>query len=296
MRLLHIDSGREMRGGQWQALRLAQGLAAAGEEVLLLAPAGSPLYATANDLHLDVRPLRPLAVAQLARKADLVHAHDARAHTLAALGAPGRPLVVARRVAFPIRSRWKYRRAARYIAISSFVRNMLVAGGVAPSRISIVYDGVPLASAMPGPSRIVAPGLDDPLKGRRIVEEAACLAGVAVDFSCNLERDLEGAALFVYITAAEGLGSAALMAMSAGVPVIASRVGGLPEVIAHGENGVLVENSPPAIAAAMRRLLDDAPLARRLGAQGRRTVEERFTVDAMVRGTIDAYRQVERLR
>lgn len=292
MRLLHIDSGREMRGGQWQVLRLAQGLAAAGEEVLLLAPAGSPLYAKANDLNLAVQPLCLTAVAQLARKADLVHAHDARSHTLALLAAPWRPLVVARRVPFPIRSRWKYRRAARYIAVSSFVRNMLVAGGVAPSRISIVYDGVPLASPAAAGARIVAPGLDDPLKGRRIVEEAAGLAGLPVDFSVNLERDLEGAALFVYITAAEGLGSAALMAMSAGVPVIASRVGGLPEVIAHGENGVLVENSPRAVAAAMRRLLDDAALARRLGAQGRRTVEERFTVDAMVRGTIDAYRQV----
>ena len=43
----------------------------------------------------------------------------------------------------------------------------------------------------------------------------------------------------------------------------------------------------------MRRLLDDAALARRLGAEGRRTVEERFTVDAMVRGTIDVYRKLE---
>ena len=160
MRLLHMDSGREMRGGQWQALRLAQGLAAAGEEVLLLAPAGSPLYVKANDLNLDVRPLRPMAVAQLARTADLVHAHDARSHTLAALLAPWRPLVVARRVAFPIRSRWKYRRAAHYIAVSSFVRNMLVAGGVPSARISVVYDGVPLAPAAPARNahRLAWPG------------------------------------------------------------------------------------------------------------------------------------------
>lgn len=292
MRLLHIDSGREMRGGQWQALRLVQGLAAAGHEVTLLAPASSPLYAKANDLALDVRPLRMLAVGQLARKADVVHAHDARAHTLAALAAPWRPLVVARRVAFPIRSRWKYRRAARYIAVSSFVRNILVAGGVPASLISVVYDGVPLASVAPPGTRIVSPALDDPLKGRRIVEEAACLAGVTVDFSSNLERDLEGAALFVYITAAEGLGSAALMAMSAEVPVIASRVGGLPEVIEHGENGVLVENSPQAIAAAIQRMLDDPARARRLAAAGRSTVERRFTVEAMVRGTIDVYRKL----
>jgi glycosyltransferase involved in cell wall biosynthesis len=292
MRLLHIDSGREMRGGQWQALRLVQGLAAAGEEVLLLAPAGSPLYVKANDLNLDVRPLRPLAVAQLARKACLLHAHDAHSHTLAALLAPRRPLVVARLVAFPIRSRWKYRRASHYVAVSSFVRNVLVAGGVASSRISIVYDGVPLAAAAPPGSHILSPGLDDPLKGRRLVEEAACLAGVPVSFSFNLEADLAGAALFVYITAAEGLGSAVLMAMSAGVPVIASRVGGLPEIVEHGENGLLVDNTARGVATAIRRLLDDPALARRLGAEGRHTVERRFTVDAMVRGTIDVYRKL----
>ena len=44
MRILHLDSGREMRGGQWQALRLMEGLAAAGVDQTLLARAGSPLF------------------------------------------------------------------------------------------------------------------------------------------------------------------------------------------------------------------------------------------------------------
>lgn len=292
MRTLHLDSGREMRGGQWQALRLAQGLAAGGIGVTLLSPAGSPLYAKANDLGLEVRPLNILAVAELARKADLLHAHDARSHTLAAVAAWGKPLVVARRVAFPIRSRWKYGRAARYIAVSQFVRNILVAGGVPSSRIAVVYDGVPLLEPVRERARILSPGVDDPLKGREIVERAACLAGLPVHFTRNLEGDLGSAAMFVYITAAEGLGSGVLMAMSAGVPVVASRVGGLPEIIGHGENGLLTANSPEAVAEAMRQVAADPALATFLGARGRRTVEERFTVVAMVRGTIDVYRQV----
>ena len=43
MRILHLDSGREMRGGQWQVLRLLEGLRAAGHDVTLLARAGAPL-------------------------------------------------------------------------------------------------------------------------------------------------------------------------------------------------------------------------------------------------------------
>jgi glycosyltransferase involved in cell wall biosynthesis len=80
--------------------------------------------------------------------------------------------------------------------------------------------------------------------------------------------------------------------MSAGVPVVASNVGGLPEIIRHGENGLLVDNTPPAIAAAVRKLLDDPAFARRIGDAARRTVMERFTVDQMVRRTMEVYRQV----
>ena len=90
----------------------------------------------------------------------------------------------------------------------------------------------------------------------------------------------------------EGLGSGALLAMSAGVPVVASGVGGLPEIVRHGENGLLVDNTPQAIAAAVRQLLDDSAFARRVGDAARRTVMERFTVDRMVRRTMEVYRQV----
>ena len=48
MRILHLDSGHEMRGGQWQVLRLIEGLRGAGHESLLLARAGSPLLAQAR--------------------------------------------------------------------------------------------------------------------------------------------------------------------------------------------------------------------------------------------------------
>ena len=122
--------------------------------------------------------------------------------------------------------------------------------------------------------------------------QAAQIAGVDLHFSRDLERDLRHATLFVYVTYSEGLGSGALLAMSAGVPVVASRVGGLSEVIRHGVDGLLVDNQPEAIAAAIRQVLDNPGLARSIGGAARQTVIERFTVDQMVRRTLEVYRQV----
>src|SRR5271166_1573559 len=83
MKTLHVDTGREMRGGQWQALYLIERL----KDATLLARAGSPLLQEAQARCLDVRELSFPALARLARQVDVVHAHDARAHTLAAMGA-----------------------------------------------------------------------------------------------------------------------------------------------------------------------------------------------------------------
>jgi glycosyltransferase involved in cell wall biosynthesis len=79
--------------------------------------------------------------------------------------------------------------------------------------------------------------------------------------------------------APEGLGHAAIEAMACGKPVVASDVGALPEVVAHGETGLLVPpGSAPALAAALDALLADP--ARR-GAEGKRRAD-RFTVSAVV--------------
>jgi hypothetical protein len=99
MRILHLDSGAEMRGGQWQVLRLIEGLGAAGHESTLLARGGSPLYVEARNRGIDVSAWSYLSVARRSGEADIVHAHDARSHTAAAWVAAHR-LVVSRRVAF----------------------------------------------------------------------------------------------------------------------------------------------------------------------------------------------------
>ena len=286
---MHVDAGNEMRGGQWQCLRLVEAL---GREAVLLAPQSSPLARLAAERDLDVQPFSIARLLFLARECDLVHVHDARAHAWAA-SVGGAPLIVSRRVAFPLKnsplSRWKYARAEHYIAVSRCVRASLVAGGVPKTKITVVYDGVPVPEQRATPELIVALATGDPMKGTSLAGEAARRAGFDVLFSDDLERDLARARLFLYITQAEGLGSAALLAMAFGAAVVASRVGGLPEIIEDGVNGVLTDNEPGAIAAALHRACEDSE---RLGSNARSTVEQRFTVEAMVKGTLSVYRNV----
>jgi glycosyltransferase involved in cell wall biosynthesis len=188
-----------------------------------------------------------------------------------------------------VRSRLKYARARHYLAVSQFVKGVLEKGGVPEDKISVVYDGVPLLEPSAG-TQLMAPASDDPKKGSAVAREAALQAGEHLRFSNDLIRDLHEAAIFLYITGSEGLGSGALLAMSAGVPVIASNVGGLPEAVEHGQTGLLVEAQE--IAAAIRRLRSDPAYAWQMGAKGRQRVMEDFTVDHMVRRTMEIYRQV----
>jgi phosphatidyl-myo-inositol dimannoside synthase len=78
----------------------------------------------------------------------------------------------------------------------------------------------------------------------------------------------------------EGFGISLAEASACGIPVVAGRSGGIPEAVSDGETGLLVDaERPEAVAQALRRLLDDPALARRLGEGGRRAVVERYNWD-----------------
>jgi len=284
MRTLHVDAGRQMGGGQWQALYLLEGLIERLAEAVLLAPAGSPLFQEASKRGVNVQPLTFPALLSGARRADLVHVHEARAHTFAAL-AGGAPLVVARRVHFPVRrsigSRWKYGSAALYVAVSKFVASSLRASGVSENLIRLVYDGVPIPQdpARPEPGRVVA-----------LAKKPVELPGIHIHLTSNLWQDLSTASVFVYRSEAEPLGSAALAAMASGVPVVASGTGGLPEIVEHERTGLLVADGN--FAGAVRRLLDDPRLAAKLGCAGREHVQRRFSADQMTENTMRVYDEV----
>ena len=289
MQVLHLDSGKEMRGGQWQVLSLLKGLGAGN---LLLTPANGPLMAAAKACGIAVEPLTMRSLGGMARQVDLVHAHDARSHTWAA-ALSSVPLIVSRRVGFPVGhsflSRWKYGRANRYLAVSEHVKRTLLEAEIPENKISVVYDGVDLPEKLADAVRIIAPATADTMKGSDLAREGAKIAGVELHLSDDLQADLPSASLLVYITRSEGLGSAALLAMAYGVPVVASRVGGLPEIVSHCENGILTDNEPTAIAQAIRSALDSRDV---LSANARRCIEKRFTAENMVHQTLEAYGRV----
>lgn len=128
------------------------------------------------------------------------------------------------------------------------------------------------------------------MKGFQILRES----GLPVTFSADLARDLPGAEVFVYLSREEGLGSAVLLAHSCGVPVVASRVGGLPELVEDEVTGLLVDNDVASVRNAVERLRNDAALRGRVTAEARRRFAARFTVDHMVETTLAAYRDVLR--
>ena len=91
----------------------------------------------------------------------------------------------------------------------------------------------------------------------------------------------------------EGLGVSLLQAAAAGVPIVASRVGGIPEAVRDGINGLLVPPADPgALAQALARLLADPVLAAELGRRGRALVHDEFSVARMVDGNRDVYAAV----
>lgn len=289
MRVVHIDSGQDMRGGQWQALYLVRGLRERGHEVRIRFQGELARRARQEGF-------APARITDF-MSADLLHAHDARSHTSAVLRGTV-PVVVSRRVAFPVRdtrlSRWKYSAAARYIAISRYVSEVLHQGGINFETISVVYDGVPIAPFREprtgGP--VLALSNQDTKEGIHILQQAAVEAHVPVKITASLADDLTDAGAFAYITGMQGLGSAAILAMSAGVPVIASAVGGLPEVVEDGRTGLLVENTVASVARALTRITADAEFGRGLVVAAHERASSLFSAQAMVNGTEEVYKKV----
>ena len=103
------------------------------------------------------------------------------------------------------------------------------------------------------------------------------------------------AGVFVMPSHYETFGISVIEAMAFGLPVVATHVGGLPEVVEDGVTGILV---PPkdskALAEALLQLLRDPDLSARMGQAGRERVRSEFTVDRIVSQTLDVYKSVVR--
>jgi glycosyltransferase involved in cell wall biosynthesis len=104
---------------------------------------------------------------------------------------------------------------------------------------------------------------------------------------------IKGFDLFVMSSVTEGLGTSLLDAMACARPIVATRAGGIPEIVEDGVNGLLVPvRDHHALADAIVRALQDAGLRQRMGDAGFARVNERFTVERMVSGTAAVYQRL----
>jgi glycosyltransferase involved in cell wall biosynthesis len=308
---------------------------------LIVCPEGSPLWQRTAKEELEAMPLAPVGKLRgriRDQRFDIVHAHDAKAQTIAFRASLGLPVrrVASRQVAFtprhPLIHRWKYSRTCdRVIANSQSVRQVLMAAGVPDSHIAVIPPGIEIPKETPsqdarrkararwGFSRddfvIGHAGAFTREKGQDIALDAALLlapkfprarmllAGDGPEKS-HLARhaspnarlpgfidDLDEfyAALDLYImpSRSEGWGLTALRAMAFGIPVIASNVGGLRELVAA--TGWLVPpESPEALTEAILQAASNPSRLDELGLSARERASQ-FSMERTVEQTERLY-------
>jgi len=226
---------------------------------------------------------------------------------------------------------WTAEQAAGIIAVSEAVAESLVRCGIARESITVIPNGIDLAlydfpmAESNNRATILGIGRLSPEKGfptlieamalilKHQPEAALVLAGegpererlnlLASTFGLESRVSMPGfvedvaelladAAVVAIPSLEEGQGIVALEAMAAGVPVVATQVGGLMETITHEETGLLVPASDPAtLADAILRFLRDDSLRNRLVAAARKRVEDQYTVGKMVDRTAGLYGQ-----
>ena len=207
----------------------------------------------------------------------------------------------------------------RLVALSAPVERDAVEAGFPPERIVRIPNGVPLPDWRKedyrGDRQIVCVSRCRPEKGLDVLvkafghlsktmaglslhlvgggEERAALEGLAsitgvrqsVLFYGDVDdvtQHLRDADVFVLPSHTEGMSNALLEAMAAGLPCVATRVGGNPELIEDGVTGVLCEpGDPRALAQALKRMLVDEELRRRAGEAARRRIEEHYAMGAV---------------
>ena len=163
-----------------------------------------------------------------------------------------------------------------------------------------LIDAMAIATRADARLRLLVAG-DGPLRAALERQAAAVLVPGSyrfLGFVDDIRAFMNGCDVFAFPTTpdfGEGFGLAALEASAAGLPIVGTAVGPIPEVVADGESGRLVPpRSPAALAQAILELAGDGELRRRLGDGAARRARDTFGLDRMVERTIDVYQEALR--
>lgn len=116
---------------------------------------------------------------------------------------------------------------------------------------------------------------------------------VFAGFRDDLERILPCLDLVIHPALMEGLGVSLLQSAAAGVPVVGTRAGGIPEAVTDGVSGLLVQpGDTKALADAVLKILSNPRLAEKMGMEGKTLAAGRFSIEAMARGNLAVYREI----
>lgn len=160
-------------------------------------------------------------------------------------------------------------------------------------RFDVLLDAFARA-ARGGPARLLVVGGGPQESGLRAAAARLGIGG-QVAFAGSLEHDrvldcYAAADLFAFASPTETQGLVVVEAMAAGLPVVAVAAGGVAEVVADGRTGLLADPDPRALAAAIRRMLDDPGLRSRCAEAGREAAQE-YAIGEIVARLVDLYRQ-----
>ena len=364
MKVLHLSSEASWRGGEQQIAYLAEALQQQSVEVMIACRQGSPVevFCQEHNISHHSLPFRnsldiysAWKIRQLCRRwqPDILHAHSSKSHSLTWLAShfgSKAPIVLSRRVAFPIRrsslniKKYNHPLVRRVLCVTESVKEKVVPLLADPSKAVVIHDGVDLSQYTPHSS-----GQTNYLKERYQLPENAFLVGTTAAFTKEKDyptflyvakkviknapeqevffiamgegserSDIEALAkklnidhriiftgfipeaksllggldLFLFTSTNEGLGSSLLDAFASGTAVVATKAGGIPEIVSHEETGLLAPVGDFSLLADhVQRLWEDAGLRNRLAQAALRYVQE-FDKNVIAQKTLEVYQDI----
>ena len=361
MNILHVSTPTSWRGGEQQVAYLAIALKALGIAQTVLCPENSILAARmkAADIQvqtfpsrgvLDIKQAKRIASLCKEEKMDIVHCHDSHAHSAAVIAATFfnnmfTPIIVSRRVDFPVSgnflSKWKYNHPAikRILCVSEMIKTITAPALKDSSKLAVVYSGIDLSrydgsendrkliselnlltnTILVGNISALADHKDYPTflataaavcserndihfiiagKGPEEQKIKAILKDLnlgnkvhLIGFREDVVQVMQSLDVFLITSATEGLGTIILDAFAAGVPVVATRAGGIPEMVEDGMTGLLANTGDVnELKKAVLRILNDPSLKMKLVENAKARVQD-FSYQATAQRTLEIYKE-----